>query len=181
MRVSVGKDSVSGSLPKVLDYVRSNRERFADELFSLCRTESVSALGQSLRPTADAVATLLARAGVEVSLVETGGQPVVVGRASGRHDRTILFYNHYDVQPPDPLNEWVSPPFQPAVREGRLYARGSADNKGNLLARIQAVEAWNRAGGAARFGCLRLRGGGGDGEPAPGRVRQGQRRLDRAR
>ncbi len=140
-------DLAEGSLPKVLEYVRGNRDRFAEELSTLCRTESVSASGQSLRPTADAVADRLDRAGVEVSVVETTGQPVVVGRATGRCGRTILFYNHYDVQPPDPLNAWLSPPFEPAVRQGRLYARGVADNKGCLLARVQAVEAWNRAGG----------------------------------
>ncbi|MEW6031605.1 MAG: M20/M25/M40 family metallo-hydrolase [Bacillota bacterium] len=137
----------SKRLENVIAYVRKNRPRFIEELSSLCRLESVSARGRSLRPVAEAVAGLLERAGLEASLVETTGQPVVVGRASGRSERTILFYNHYDVQPPEPLEAWATPPFEPTVRDGRLYARGVADNKGNLVARIQAVEAWNRAGG----------------------------------
>ncbi len=137
----------TGSLGAVLDYIRGSRGRFLEELSSLCRTETVSARGKSLKPTAEVVAGLLERAGIEARVEETGGQPVVVGHAAGRGDRTILFYDHYDVQPPEPLSEWVSPPFEPTVRDGRLYARGVADNKGNLLARVQAVEAWHRAGG----------------------------------
>ncbi len=137
----------NGPLGSVLDYIRSNHERYLDELISLCRIESVSTYGRSLRPAAQSVAALVERAGLKVTLAETGGQPIVVGQAGGARDRTIVFYNHYDVQPPDPLGEWTSPPFEPAVRDGRLYARGASDDKGNLVARVQAVEAWNRAGG----------------------------------
>ena len=137
----------SGPLAAVLEYVRRSRGLFADQLVALCRTESVSATGASLGPTAEAVAGLLRAAGVETSLQGSRGQPIVVGQARGQSDRTILFYNHYDVQPPDPLGEWASPPFQPTMRDGRLFARGVADDKGNLLARIQAVAAWTQAGG----------------------------------
>jgi acetylornithine deacetylase/succinyl-diaminopimelate desuccinylase-like protein len=137
-----------GSLSAVLDDIRQSRGRLLDELVSLCRTESVSATGASLTPTAEAVAGLLRGAGVEVSMIQSArGRPIVVGRARGRSDRMIVFYNHYDVQPPDPLMEWISPPFDPTLRDGRLFARGVADDKGNLLARIQAVAAWNRVGG----------------------------------
>lgn len=141
----------SGALENVIRYIKENRERFVDDLVSLCRMESVSAWGKSLRPVAEAVAGLAERAGVKAVVRETGGQPVVMGWAGGTGAAipapAIVFYNHYDVQPPDPIEAWISPPFEPAVREGRLYARGVADNKGNLLARLQAVEAWNRAGG----------------------------------
>ena len=145
--MTLASPATDGDLGRTLEYIRQGRDRFLDDLTGLCRLESVSAWGRSLHETARAVAALLERAGVEVAVRETAGQPVVIGRARGRTDRTIVFYNHYDVQPPDPLEAWVSPPFQPVLRDGRLYGRGTADNKGNLAARIQAVEAWNRAGG----------------------------------
>ncbi|RJQ11567.1 MAG: M20/M25/M40 family metallo-hydrolase [Bacillota bacterium] len=134
-------------LVAVLDYIRANHERFVSELSDLCAMESVSAWGRSLEQTAEAVGQSLERAGAKVSIVKTSGQPIVVGKAEGGSDRTIVFYDHYDVQPPDPLEQWTAPPFEPAVRDGCLFARGTADNKGNLMARVQAVEAWNRAGG----------------------------------
>ncbi len=140
------------SLGRVLDYIRENHERHIARLERLCRAESVSAHGPSLRPAAQEVADLLREAGVSASLHETEGQPIVVGRAEGRANRTIVFYNHYDVQPPEPLEAWTSPPFEPSVRGGRFYARGAADDKGNLLARVLAVEAWNRAGGGLPVG-----------------------------
>ena len=70
-----------------------------------------------------------------------GGPPTIVGE-TGRGDRTLLIYNHYDVQPPDPLNEWETPPFEPTERDGFLYGRGVSDNKGNLMARLQAIDAY---------------------------------------
>ncbi|MCL6581101.1 MAG: M20/M25/M40 family metallo-hydrolase, partial [Firmicutes bacterium] len=133
---------------EVLLRVRSDRERQLEDLIALCRAESVSTWHLDLRPTAEAVAELMERCGVEPRIVGTRGQPVVIGRTRGRTDRTVVFYNHYDVQPPDPLEAWQSPPFEPAVREGRLYARGVADNKGNLVARLEAVRAWNEVAGA---------------------------------
>jgi acetylornithine deacetylase/succinyl-diaminopimelate desuccinylase-like protein len=91
---------------------------------------------------AELVARTLAAAGGQVEVAKTGGYPVVVGRFAGTGRRTLMFYNHYDVQPPEPLELWESPPFAAEIREGHLYARGVADNKGNLVARLAAVEAW---------------------------------------
>ncbi len=145
MRVT--QEDTQDTMVKVRGYIEKNQSRFLDELAALCRLESVSAAGGSLRPVAEAVVGVLERAGVEASLTDTGGQPIVVGRARGRSKRTILFYNHYDVQPPEPLEAWTSPPFEPTLRDGRLYARGTADNKGNLMARVHAVEAVSRLGG----------------------------------
>lgn len=71
----------------------------------------------------------------------TGGSPVVFGERGGRNDATLVVYNHYDVQPPEPLDLWDSPAFEPTVRDGRLYARGVADNKGNFSARLHAIDA----------------------------------------
>ena len=83
-----------------------------------------------------------------VRLLETAGHPAVFGQWLGAPGRpTVLFYGHYDVQPPDPLAEWTTPPFQPTLRDGRLYARGADDMKGNLLLPILACEAWLRETG----------------------------------
>ena len=81
---------------------------------------------------AQLVGRILQRHGFEAQQFETPGNPILVGRARGRSERTMLFYNHYDVQPPEPLELWTSPPFQPEVRDGALYARGSKDDKENL-------------------------------------------------
>lgn len=135
------------NLQAVREYIRANRERYLEELVELLRLDSVSTRGQDLTPVAEKVAELARRAGAEASVHRTAGQPVVVARARGRSQRTLIFYNHYDVQPPEPLEAWTSPPFEPTVREGTLYARGVADNKGNLAARLQALEAWTKVAG----------------------------------
>lgn len=78
----------------------------------------------------------------DVQLVQTGGYPFVYGEMKGkRPDRTLSFYNHYDVQPVEPLEEWESDPFRPEIRNGRIFGRGTADNKGNLIARMCAIHA----------------------------------------
>src|SRR3990170_4620606 len=76
-----------------------------------------------------------------------GGHPVVYGEQPGRSPRTLLFYDHYDVQPAEPLELWSSPPFEPAIREGKLYGRGVGDNKGNIAARLAALRAWKEVRG----------------------------------
>jgi acetylornithine deacetylase/succinyl-diaminopimelate desuccinylase-like protein len=102
---------------------------------------------------AELVRHTLAAAGAEVEMLATDGYPVVVGRfrastaPAGANSRTLMFYNHYDVQPPEPLDQWHSPPFAAEIRDGHLYSRGVADNKGNLVARLAAVEAWQAARG----------------------------------
>jgi acetylornithine deacetylase/succinyl-diaminopimelate desuccinylase-like protein len=80
--------------------------------------------------------------GFGVELVSTDGAPIVLGQMAGSEPRTLLLYNHYDVQPVDPLEEWTTPPFEPDVREGKLYGRGTADNKGAIVARVCAIEAY---------------------------------------
>ena len=76
---------------------------------------------------------------------KTPGYPVIVGKAAGQSDRTLLFYNHYDVQPVDPLELWTTPPFEPAIRDGKLFARGAKDDKGELVARLAAMDAAREA------------------------------------
>ncbi len=132
-------------------YIEANAERFIEELKQLCRQPSIAAQGIGLEEMADLVRTKLKKLGAEVRLMSVDDGPPVIYGQLGKGKRTLLFYNHYDVQPPDPLDLWESEPFNPQIREERLYARGVADNKGDLLARLHAVEAYQ-----ATFGELPL-------------------------
>lgn len=114
-----------------------------DDLFELLRFPSVSAQSShisDMRACAGWLADKLRQSGLEAGVRETAGHPIVVGK--NRRDpgkRTVLIYGHYDVQPPEPLEAWSSPPFEPEIREGRIFARGSTDNKGQILAHILGV------------------------------------------
>jgi len=129
-------------MEKFKAYVKANSERFIEELKEFCRQPSVAAQGIGLEEMAELVRARLERLGAEVRLMPVNDGPPVIYGQLGEGKRTLLFYNHYDVQPPDPLDLWESAPFEPQIREGKLYARGVADNKGDLLARMQAVEAY---------------------------------------
>src|ERR1700709_1835738 len=127
-------------------YVRENESRFLDELKDLIRIPSISTLPENNEAThraAHFVVDHLCAAGLEhVELIETERHPLVYAdwlHAPGKP--TVLCYGHYDVQPPDPLDLWETPPFEPTERNGNLYARGSADDKGQAYSHIKAVEA----------------------------------------
>ncbi len=123
-------------------YVRAHAAQYVDELKALVRLPTVSAHGRAIEETATAVLARAKRAGIAAEALHVaGGPPTIIGEA-GSGERTLLVYDHYDVQPPDPLEEWITPPFDPAERDGKLYARGVSDNKGNLMARLQAIEAY---------------------------------------
>jgi acetylornithine deacetylase/succinyl-diaminopimelate desuccinylase-like protein len=126
----------------VLAWIDEHREEALADLMRFCRQPSVAAQGWGMAEMASVVEGSLRELGAETRLVPTHGYPVVVGRLEGTSPVRLLIYNHYDVQPPEPLEEWTSPPFEPAVRDGALYARGVADNKGNVVARLWAVRAW---------------------------------------
>src|SRR5215813_7436319 len=123
----------------VVDFINVNRDRYVDELKQYLAIPSISALPEhqnDIRRAAQWTADALTGAGMEhVRLIDTPGNP------------TILFYGHYDVQPVDPLNLWTTPPFEATVRDGEIYARGSADDKGQVFMHIKAVEAHIRKGG----------------------------------
>ncbi|MFQ5895740.1 MAG: M20/M25/M40 family metallo-hydrolase [Nitrospinota bacterium] len=125
----------------VFRYVDSHREEIVRELETLCRQPSISAQGVGIGEMAEHVARHMREAGFEAEIHKTPGNPIVRGTLRGRSERTLLFYNHYDVQPPEPLDAWTSPPFEPTVREGCLFARGATDNKGNIVSRLQAFKA----------------------------------------
>jgi acetylornithine deacetylase/succinyl-diaminopimelate desuccinylase-like protein len=140
-------------MPAWQSYLEERQDQSLGELIDLLRIPSISALPEhagDVQAAAEWSAARLRAAGIEhVEVMPTGGHPVVYGdwlHAAGRP--TILIYGHFDVQPVDPLALWSSPPFEPAVRDGRLYARGASDMKGNLLTTILAVEARLRAEGS---------------------------------
>ncbi|HOE69986.1 MAG TPA: M20/M25/M40 family metallo-hydrolase [Brevefilum sp.] len=112
-----------------------------DELSRLLAQPSVAAQNLGIEDCAELVADALKLRGFSVSIMPTGGSPVVFGERKGQGDATLISYNHYDVQPAEPLELWDSPPFEPTLRDGRLYARGVSDNKGNFTARLHAIDA----------------------------------------
>ena len=127
-------------------FVEQNKPRLLDELKTFLRIPSVSTLPEhvpDVQRAAQFVADSMKSAGLEnIEIIPTAKHPLVYAdwlHAPGKP--TVLCYGHYDVQPPDPLNEWISPPFEPEVRDGNLYARGSADDKGQMYMHIKAVEA----------------------------------------
>ena len=126
-------------------FVRENQDRLLDELKNFLKIPSISTLPEhksDIDRAARFVADSLGSAGLEnVEIIPTAGHPLVYGdwlHAPGKP--TVLCYGHYDVQPPDPLDLWTTPPFEPTVRDGNLYARGSADDKGQMYMHVKAVE-----------------------------------------
>jgi acetylornithine deacetylase/succinyl-diaminopimelate desuccinylase-like protein len=137
---------------KVVDFINLHRDRYVDELKEYLAIPSISALPQhsaDVRRCAEWTSNELAKVGLQnVRLIETPGNPVVYGDWLGAEGApTILFYGHYDVQPVDPLEKWVSPPFEATVRDGEIYARGSADDKGQIFMHFKAIEAWLKEAG----------------------------------
>ena len=131
----------------VNDYVHMSRDRYIAELTEYLAIPSISALpshADDVVRCAHWTADELGRVGLEnVRLIETAGHPVVYADwLHAPEAPTILLYGHYDVQPVDPLDEWTSPPFKATVREGEIYARGAADDKGQIFMHFKAVEAW---------------------------------------
>jgi acetylornithine deacetylase/succinyl-diaminopimelate desuccinylase-like protein len=128
-------------LRDVFAYVDAHRQAFLDRLVEYVRMPSISAYGEGIAEVAGHIAGVLRPLGVEPRIVPTEGWPIVFGARADTPDRpTVLLYGHYDVQPPDPLDAWISPPFEPTVRDGRLYGRGVGDNKGQHFAQILALE-----------------------------------------
>jgi acetylornithine deacetylase/succinyl-diaminopimelate desuccinylase-like protein len=122
-------------------YLESHLDESITELARLAAQPSVAAQNWGLEETAQLVADMLTERGFSAQILPTGGAPVVVAERKGRVDKTLLFYNHYDVQPAEPLDLWDSPPFEPSIREGKIYARGISDDKGHFVSRLFAIDA----------------------------------------
>ncbi len=140
-------------MPSFTEFADQERSRFEAELFDFVRIPSISTLPDhrpDITRAAEFAKHQLLQAGLEsVEVIEGNGHPLVYGEWLGAPGKpTILFYGHYDVQPVDPLEEWISPPFEPTVRDGQVYARGASDDKGQVLANIKALEALRRSRGS---------------------------------
>src|SRR5512134_1883895 len=126
---------------KIDSYLEGNLDQSLAELSRLVAQPSVGAQNWGLKECAALVGEMLGARGFEVQIIETAGAPVVFGERKGKSDKTLLFYNHYDVQPPEPLELWETPPFEPSRRDGKLYGRGVSDDKGHIVARLHAIDA----------------------------------------
>ena len=132
-------------------YLSDHLPESIQEIITLCAQPSVSASGQGVAECAQVVFNLLQKHGFNPQLHQGYGNPILTGYQKGRSSRTLLFYNHYDVQPVEPLDLWTTPPFEPAQRDGKLFARGVSDDKGEFIARLAAIEAVKAAhGGSGR-------------------------------
>jgi len=126
---------------QIKDYLESNLDSSLAELSRLCAHPSIAAQNLGMQECAELVGKMLKQRDFSVEIMPTDGAPVVYAERKGKLDKTLMFYNHYDVQPPEPLEEWESPPFEPAIRDGKMYARGVSDDKGHIVSRLHAIDA----------------------------------------
>jgi len=135
---------------EVLAYVEQNHQRFLADLERLIRQSSVAAKNEGMKECAGLVVKMMEEIGVKAELLELPDAfPLVYGeiRSRSNPEKTVLFYDHYDVQPAEPLELWETPPFEPSVRDGKMFGRGVADNKGNLVSRLKILESWLKTKG----------------------------------
>ena len=138
-------------MPNLDQYLQSQAERYEEELCELLRIPSISADANrrdDIRRAADWVADQFSRLGLQTEVIPTAGNPLVLAQSPPLAGApTALVYGHYDVQPPDPLEKWQSPPFEPVRRDGNLYARGATDDKGQMFTHVKSTEAWIKVAG----------------------------------
>ncbi len=132
---------------QVDQYIQAHLDASIAELARLCAQPSISAQGVGIHECAELVAGMLRARGFVAQVHPTRRHPIVTAEIKGKRDKTLLFYNHYDVQPPEPLELWDSPPFEPNLREGKLYARGVSDDKGHIMCRLSAIDALRAVNG----------------------------------
>jgi acetylornithine deacetylase/succinyl-diaminopimelate desuccinylase-like protein len=117
------------------------------DLSVLCHQPSVAAQNLGIQDCARLLADLLEARGFAIQILPSGGAPVIVADAPGRSSKRMLLYNHYDVQPAEPLDLWTTPPFEPDIRDGKFFARGASDDKGHILCRLAALDAFREVTG----------------------------------
>ena len=140
-------------IEQVFEHLAAEHEQAIQRL---CQWLSIASIGKDgaynreCQQAAEWIAQELEACGLAASVEPTGGQPAVLGRYDGAPAGSprVLFYGHYDVQPPDPVDQWDSPPFEPTLRDGRLYARGASDDKGQVMTFVEAVRAWLAVAGS---------------------------------
>ena len=129
-------------------YLQDNKDRFEQDLCEWLRMPSIStdsAYQEQVKQAAMWLHDRIDKLGFQTEMIETSGHPIVYGESPKIPNApTVLVYGHYDVQPPDPLDEWETPPFEPSIRDGNLYARGATDDKGQMITHLFSVEAWKK-------------------------------------
>lgn len=129
------------NLTQIFDHIEANADSFLTRMMDYVSHPSISAQNVGIREVANLLVAQLSDLGMQAELVETAGHPFVLGRRDVDPAKpTVLLYGHYDVQPPEPLDEWLSPPFEPTIRDGKVFARGVGDNKGQHFAQLLALE-----------------------------------------
>lgn len=135
-------------LRSVNRYIEANRDRFVEELCGLVRQPSISTENRGVKECAEMICGMMQQVGIEACVLPTNGHPVVFGHlCSPGARKTLLIYNHYDVQPVEPLEDWEHPPFEAKIVGDRIIGRGSTDSKGNLVSHLKAVEAFQKTAG----------------------------------
>lgn len=138
-------------MENVLEHLQSNQQSALDELFDFLRIPSVSAdsaYQPDMQRCAEFVQNSMTAAGLTAEIIPTAGHPIVYGeRIEDPSLPTVLVYGHYDVQPPDPLDLWTTPPFEPQIRDGKIFARGATDDKGQLFTHLKSLQAWTQTAG----------------------------------
>ncbi|WP_273692313.1 M20/M25/M40 family metallo-hydrolase [Ketogulonicigenium vulgare] len=129
-------------MDKIFDYIDAREAEYVTRVMDYVRHPSISAHNIGIRHVAGLLVDMLDGLGFQTQLIETAGHPFVFGEYLVDPSLpTVLLYGHYDVQPPDPLEKWISPPFEPTIRDGRIWARGIGDNKGQHFAQLMGIEA----------------------------------------
>jgi acetylornithine deacetylase/succinyl-diaminopimelate desuccinylase-like protein len=132
---------------KIDSYLETNLDQSIEELSKLVSQPSVAAQNWGLQECAALVAEMLQKRGFKATIMPTGGAPVIYAERKGKSNKTLLIYNHYDVQPPEPLELWETPAFEPSLRDGKLFGRGVSDDKGHITSRLFAIDALLNAEG----------------------------------
>ena len=129
-------------------WVDENHDFLLNELFPFLRQKSISATGEGIEACAEMLRSMMAVSGINARMIPTDGCPIVYGEIiEGPDLPTVLIYGHYDVQPPEPLEEWNTDPFEPVIKDDRIFCRGSSDNKGQLFCHIMAARLWKQFDG----------------------------------
>ena len=140
-------------MKEVINYIENNRGRYVDELKEFLRIPSISTLAENkedMQTAARFVADKLKDAGLnKIEIFQTEGHPLIYGEWLGAPGKpTVLIYGHYDVQPVDPIELWNSPPFEPTIKNGKIFARGATDDKGQVFIHLKSVEAYFKTEGS---------------------------------
>ncbi|MDV6378584.1 M20/M25/M40 family metallo-hydrolase [Sporosarcina sp. GW1-11] len=130
-------------LDRIPEELASEKEEYLEQLFALLRQKSISSQNTGITECAELLKQVMEDIGIDTQIMQTNGHPVVYGEMLNKdHSFTLLIYGHYDVQPAEPVEQWLSPPFEPTMRDGRIYCRGVGDNKGQLMAQLLGLKTY---------------------------------------